>query len=41
MATTTGVVDQDFKRLLYKKIQIPIFPLDNFKTEPILKAVFR
>jgi len=39
MATTPGGVDQDLKRLPYKKIQRPMFPLDDFKTEPNLKAV--
>ena len=39
MATTPGGVDQDLKRLPYKKIQRPMFPLDDFKTEPSLKAV--
>ncbi len=39
MATTPGGVDQDLIRLPYKKIQRPMFPLDNFTNEPILKAV--
>jgi microcystin degradation protein MlrC len=39
MATTPGGVDQDLKRLPYKKIERPMFPLDDFKTEPSLKAV--
>ena len=39
MATTPGGVDQDLKRLPYKKIQRPMFPLDSFSQEPALKAV--
>ena len=39
MATTPGGVDQDLKRLIYKRIQRPMFPLDKFSQEPSLKAI--
>ena len=39
MATTPGGVDQDLKRLKYKRIQRPMFPLDNFTKAPSLKAI--
>ena len=39
MATTPGGVDQDLKRLQYKRIQKPMFPFDAFPKAPPLKAV--
>ncbi len=38
MALTPGGVDQDLKRLGYKNIKRPIFPLDPDMTDPDLKA---
>ena len=40
MALTPGGVDQDLYRLDYKRIQRPMFPIDEFKNDPDLKAVF-
>ena len=40
MALTPGGVDQDLKRLEYKRIQRPMFPIDEFETEPNLQAKF-
>jgi len=40
MALTPGGVDQDLYRLDYKRIERPMFPVDEFKNEPDLKAVF-
>ena len=40
MALTPGGVDQDLYRLDYKRIQRPMFPIDEFKKDPDLKAVF-
>ena len=39
MALTPGGVDQDLPRLDYKRIQRPMFPLDEFQEMPDLKAV--
>ncbi len=38
MALTPGGVDQDLKRLDYKNIQRPMFPIDKFENSPDLKA---
>jgi microcystin degradation protein MlrC len=38
MALTRGGVDQDLKALPYKRIQRPMFPLDEFTSEPDLRA---
>lgn len=38
MALTPGGVDQDLKRLDYKRLNRPIFPLDQNMKEPNLKA---
>ena len=38
MALTPGGVDQDLFRLGYKRIQRPMFPLDEFKNKPDLSA---
>lgn len=38
MALTPGGVDQDLERLGYKRIQRPIFPLDQDMKDPDLKA---
>jgi microcystin degradation protein MlrC len=38
MALTPGGVDQDLKRLDYKRLKRPIFPLDQNMKEPNLKA---
>ncbi len=40
MALTPGGVDQDLYRLDYKRIKRPMFPIDEFKKEPDLQAVF-
>ena len=40
MALTPGGVDQDLYRLDYKRIKRPMFPIDKFKKEPDLQAVF-
>jgi len=40
MALTPGGVDQDLYRLDYKRIERPMFPIDQFTEEPGLKAVF-
>lgn len=40
MALTPGGVDQDLIRLDYKRIQRPMFPLDEFEKEPDLTAQF-
>jgi microcystin degradation protein MlrC len=40
MALTPGGVDQDLKRLDYKRIHRPMFPLDTFAEEPDLTAEF-
>jgi len=40
MALTPGGVDQDLKRLKYKRIQRPMFPVDTFKKEPELEVIF-
>jgi microcystin degradation protein MlrC len=40
MALTPGGVDQDLFRLDYKRIKRPMFPIDKFKTDPNLDAVF-
>ena len=40
MALTPGGVDQDLYRLDYKRIKRPMFPIDEFKKDPDLKAVF-
>lgn len=39
MALTPGGVDQDLHRLDYKRIQRPMFPVDEFSEEPDLKAI--
>ena len=38
MALTPGGVDQDLHRLDYQRIQRPMFPVDEFTTEPDLSA---
>ena len=38
MALTPGGVDQDLHRLDYKRIQRPMFPLDDFSEQPDLTA---
>ena len=38
MALTPGGVDQDLKRLEYKRIQRPMFPVDEFSEQPDLSA---
>jgi microcystin degradation protein MlrC len=38
MALTPGGVDQDLERLPYKRIQRPMYPLDNEMKDPDLKA---
>ncbi len=38
MALTPGGVDQDLHRLYYKRIQRPMFPVDEFSSEPDLSA---
>ena len=40
LALTPGGVDQDLHRLDYKRIKRPMFPLDEFTSEPDLKAQF-
>ena len=40
MALTPGGVDQNIERLDYKRIKRPMFPLDEFDSEPNLSAVF-
>jgi microcystin degradation protein MlrC len=40
MALTPGGVDQDLSRLDYKRIERPMFPVDEFESEPDLSAVF-
>ena len=40
MALTPGGVDQNIERLDYKRIKRPMFPLDEFDSEPDLSAVF-
>ncbi len=40
MALTPGGVDQDLHRLPYRRIQRPMFPLDEFPTPPDLTPVF-
>jgi microcystin degradation protein MlrC len=40
MALTPGGVDQDLFRLDYKRIKRPMFPVDEFESEPDLSAVF-
>lgn len=40
MALTPGGVDQDLQRLDYKRIQRPMFPLDEFAESPDLKTRF-
>ena len=40
MALTPGGVDQDLFRLNYKRIERPMFPIDEFESEPDLSAVF-
>ncbi len=40
MALTPGGVDQDLKRLEYKRIQRPMFPIDDFEEMPDLKTKF-
>ncbi len=40
MALTPGGVDQDLFRLDYKRIERPMFPIDEFESEPDLNAVF-
>jgi len=40
MALTPGGVDQDLFRLDYKRIERPMFPVDEFESEPDLSAVF-
>ncbi|MEO1263533.1 MAG: M81 family metallopeptidase [Bacteroidota bacterium] len=40
MALTPGGVDQDLERLDYKRIQRPMFPIDEFSEEPNLQAQF-
>lgn len=40
MALTPGGVDQDLLRLDYKRIEHPIFPLDEFTTSPNLTTTF-
>ena len=40
MALTPGGVDQDLKRLDYKHIQRPMFPIDDFTEMPDLKTKF-
>ena len=40
MALTPGGVDQDLFRLNYKRIERPMFPVDEFESEPDLSAVF-
>ncbi len=40
MALTPGGVDQDLKRLDYYRIRRPMYPLNDFKKEPNLKAKF-
>ena len=38
MALTPGGVDQDLKRVPYKRIQRPMFPVDEFTEDPDLSA---
>lgn len=40
MALTRGGVDQDFKKLPYKKIARPMFPLDPDMPDPELNVIF-
>ena len=40
MALTPGGVDQDLKRLDYKRIKRPMFPLDRNMPTPDLSAKF-
>ena len=40
MALTPGGVEQDLFRLNYKRIERPMFPVDEFESEPDLSAVF-
>jgi len=40
LALTPGGVDQDLHRLNYKRIKRPMFPLDEFPSEPDLSARF-
>ena len=40
MALTPGGVDQDIERLDYKRIKRPMFPMNEFDSEPDLSAVF-
>jgi len=40
MALTPGGVDQNIERLDYKRIKRPMFPMDEFDSEPDLSAVF-
>jgi microcystin degradation protein MlrC len=40
LALTPGGVDQDLHRLDYKRIKRPMFPLDEFSSEPDLSARF-
>ncbi len=40
MALTPGGVDQDLKRLEYKRIERPMFPVDTFDEMPDLSAQF-
>ena len=40
MALTPGGVDQDLQRLPYKRIERPIYPLDEDMAEPDLTARF-
>lgn len=40
MALTPGGVDQDLKRLGYKRIERPMFPLDEFEEDPNLSTIF-
>ena len=40
MALTPGGVDQDLKRLEYKRISRPMHPLDNFDQQPNLNPIF-
>ncbi len=38
MALTPGGVDQDLNRLVYRRIQRPMFPLDKFNVKPDLSS---
>ena len=40
MALTPGGVDQDLLNLDYKRINRPMFPLDEFTEDPELSATF-